>query len=463
MSLRGRHQAANVAVADATLDALEVAGIATADDAARRAGYAAVRWPGRLERLEHDGRELILDGAHNPAGAVALAGALDDLRPFLEPGPMTLLTASMADKDVRGVVAALARSPALRDVAVVCAAVDLPRALPAAELAALWRDALPRGRQGHGRRVGRRRPRAGPRRGDRPDRRRRLALSRRCGPRLADRGDRAVTGAIPVTRIGPTTFAWGSRTYVMGILNVTPDSFSGDGLLAAQDPVATAVATARRMVGEGADLLDIGGESTRPGHATVSAEDEAARVVPVIAAVRAALPTTPISVDTTKVRVAELALDAGADLINDVWGVGPDEGLARLAAARGVPLVVMHNRAEPVYADLMGEIVDELRAAVDRAVRLGVAPVRCDRGSRIRVRQDGRAQPGRPARPGSAARPRTADPPGCEPQVDARQGPGPAGGRAGGGDTRDDRSRDRQWGRHRPSPRRPRPTCGPPG
>jgi len=188
-----------------------------------------------------------------------------------------------------------------------------------------------------------------------------------------------VTSAIPPTRIGPETFAWGTRTYVMGILNITPDSFSGDGLLAtyepaaAADPVAAAVATARRMVAEGADLLDIGGESTRPGHAAVSAEAEAARVVPVIAAVRAALPSTPISVDTTKVRVAELAIDAGADLINDVWGVGPDEDLARLAATRGLPLVVMHNRAEPVYADLMGEIVGELRAAVERAVRLGVA------------------------------------------------------------------------------------------
>ena len=188
-----------------------------------------------------------------------------------------------------------------------------------------------------------------------------------------------MTSAIPPTRIGPETFAWGTRTYVMGILNITPDSFSGDGLLATDDPaaaadtVAAAVATARRMVAEGADLLDIGGESTRPGHAAVSAEAEAARVVPVIAAVRAALPSTPISVDTTKVRVAELAIDAGADLINDVWGVGPDEDLARLAATRGLPLVVMHNRAEPVYADLMGEIVGELRAAVERAVRLGVA------------------------------------------------------------------------------------------
>jgi dihydrofolate synthase/folylpolyglutamate synthase len=143
VGLRGRHQAANVAVADATLDALEAAGIATVAPEHRRAGYAAVRWPGRLELLDVDGRELLLDGAHNPAGAAALALALDDLRPFLSPGPITLLTASMADKDVAGVIAALASAATLRDAAVVCASVDLPRALPAADLAARWRGALP--------------------------------------------------------------------------------------------------------------------------------------------------------------------------------------------------------------------------------------------------------------------------------------------------------------------------------
>ncbi len=119
-----------------------------------------------------------------------------------------------------------------------------------------------------------------------------------------------VTSAPPTPRppieplaIGRTVFAWGARTYVMGILNVTPDSFSGDGLMAG-DPIAAAVAQARRMVEEGADLLDIGGESTRPGHAEVSEADERARVVPVIAAVRAALPDMPLTIDTTKVGVA---------------------------------------------------------------------------------------------------------------------------------------------------------------
>ncbi len=176
----------------------------------------------------------------------------------------------------------------------------------------------------------------------------------------------------PATRIGPRTFRWGERTYVMGILNVTPDSFSGDGLLAGRDPVAAAVAQAQAMAADGADLLDIGGESTRPGHASVSAAEEAHRVVPNIAAVRAALPGVPISVDTAKPEVAEAALDAGADLLNDVWGTHPDDRMDVVAAARRVPLVVMHNRREPVYADLLREVLDELRAAVERAQDAGV-------------------------------------------------------------------------------------------
>jgi dihydropteroate synthase len=176
------------------------------------------------------------------------------------------------------------------------------------------------------------------------------------------------------TRIGAVTFAWGERTFVMGILNVTPDSFSGDGLIRAADPVAAAVDRARRMVDEGADLLDVGGESTRPGHAPVDAAEEIGRVVPVLAALRSALPATPLSIDTTKVVVAEAALAAGANLLNDVWGTAPDSAMASLAAARGVPLVVMHNRAEAHYVDVVREVVDDLAAALGRAERGGVPP-----------------------------------------------------------------------------------------
>jgi dihydrofolate synthase/folylpolyglutamate synthase len=141
VGLRGRHQAANVAVADAILDALERAGIALSPDAARREGYATAQWPGRLELIEVGGREVLLDGAHNPAGAAALAVALDDLRPFLAPGPITLVTASMADKDVDGVAAALLRSRTLAGAHIVATQLDNPRALAAATLAARWRMA----------------------------------------------------------------------------------------------------------------------------------------------------------------------------------------------------------------------------------------------------------------------------------------------------------------------------------
>jgi len=175
------------------------------------------------------------------------------------------------------------------------------------------------------------------------------------------------------TRIGPRTFAWGDRTFVMGIINATPDSFSGDGLLAGPgDPLEAAVAAGRRMIADGADILDVGGESTRPGHVEVGLDEERARVVPIIAALREALPDTPISVDTTKPAVAEAALAAGADLVNDVWGVGEDDALTRLAADHGVPLVVMHNRAEPRYTTFMAELIADLQRAIDRALRVGV-------------------------------------------------------------------------------------------
>jgi dihydrofolate synthase/folylpolyglutamate synthase len=145
VGLRGRHQAANVAVADAVLDALDVADIAHAGDDARRTGYATATWPGRLELLDVHGREVLLDGAHNPAGAAALAVAIDDLRPLLGDGRPTLVTASMADKDVDGVIAALAAAAALADARIVCTTIDLPRALAPDALAARWRIARPGG------------------------------------------------------------------------------------------------------------------------------------------------------------------------------------------------------------------------------------------------------------------------------------------------------------------------------
>ncbi len=206
-------------------------------------------------------------------------------------------------------------------------------------------------------------------------------------PAATSRGGMSIRG---------TRFAWGARTYVMGIVNVTPDSFSGDGLLAATgagpadapgetvgdaegrsggagiDAAARAVLRATLMVAEGADILDVGGESTRPGHAEVDESLELARVVPAIRAIRAALPDVPVSVDTTKPAVAAAALDAGADAINDVWGTPPSEDMLRLAAARHAPLVLMHNRERAEYEDVVAEVLAELRAALERAVAAGI-------------------------------------------------------------------------------------------
>jgi dihydrofolate synthase/folylpolyglutamate synthase len=139
VGLRGRHQAANVAVADAILDALGAAGIGAADDDARRRGYSGAVWPGRLELLTVDGDDVLLDGAHNPAGAAALAQALDDLRPHLASGPLTLVMAAIADKDVDGIVDALTGASALLGATVIATTLDAARAMPADELAARWR------------------------------------------------------------------------------------------------------------------------------------------------------------------------------------------------------------------------------------------------------------------------------------------------------------------------------------
>ena len=143
VGLRGRHQAANAAVAWALLDALGEAGLPTADETARRTGFAAAVWPGRLELVDVEGRDVLLDGAHNPAGAAALAQALDDLRPTLRgpaDAPLTLLWASMADKDVPRIVDAVAGASSLRGATLVATRLDLERAMPAEELAALWRS-----------------------------------------------------------------------------------------------------------------------------------------------------------------------------------------------------------------------------------------------------------------------------------------------------------------------------------
>ncbi len=195
----------------------------------------------------------------------------------------------------------------------------------------------------------------------------------------------------------PTTAAahrqplpWGARPYIMGIVNVTPDSFSGDGLAQDRDIAAAALEQARRFLADGADILDIGGESTRPGAEPVAVEEEIARTAPAIAAIREALPEVPISIDSFKAKTAEAALDAGASWINDVWALQADPEMAALAAERGCPVVLMHNRSKPGHAeidrrlggsyvapdykDFMAEILAELRAIAGRAETAGIAP-----------------------------------------------------------------------------------------
>ncbi len=173
------------------------------------------------------------------------------------------------------------------------------------------------------------------------------------------------------------TFAWGSRTFVMGVINVTPDSFSGDGLIApgaGGDGVEPALRAAQRMVDEGADLLDVGGESSRPGHAVVEEAEEHRRSIPVVRALREAFPEMPISIDTVKAGIAEAALDAGADLINDVSAVHPGGAdMLRLAAERGVPYIAMHDRPEARYRNLRAEVLADLQAVLERALHAGVA------------------------------------------------------------------------------------------
>ena len=187
-------------------------------------------------------------------------------------------------------------------------------------------------------------------------------------------------------KIGPREFEWGARTVVMGILNVTPDSFSGDGL--STQPIETMLEKAREFLAAGADILDIGGESTRPGAEPVSAEEELIRVLPVIRAIAAEFPGAVISIDTYKAIVAEEAIKAGAHLVNDVWALRADPALAGVVARYNVPVVLMHNRSKAAnarvqaqlggryvgmeYSDLIAEVKAELMEAVQGARTAGI-------------------------------------------------------------------------------------------
>lgn len=184
------------------------------------------------------------------------------------------------------------------------------------------------------------------------------------------------------------TFEWGRRTYIMGILNVTPDSFSGDGLMSNGDLIEQALRQAEHFLHHQADILDIGGESTRPGSQPVSAAQELERVIPVVRAIRAQFPNTLISLDTSKAAVAEAGFKAGAHMLNDVWALRADPDLAPVAKTFNVPVMLMHNRSNPasvevrerlgnaytgsVYVDLLDDVKRELLASVDLAKKAGI-------------------------------------------------------------------------------------------
>ncbi len=195
--------------------------------------------------------------------------------------------------------------------------------------------------------------------------------------------------SVSTLEVNGTTLIWGARTYVMGILNVTPDSFSGDGLLTAPTAVAdAALAQARGFIETGADILDVGGDSTRPGAEPVSAEVELERVLPVVRALAGEFPDILISIDTYKAVVAEAALEAGAHLVNDVWGLRADPEMAAVAARFHAPVILMHNRSNPKsaevrarlggryigveYDDLLEDVKRELMGSVAIARRAGI-------------------------------------------------------------------------------------------
>ena len=175
------------------------------------------------------------------------------------------------------------------------------------------------------------------------------------------------------TWIGGERFVWGRRTYVMGVVNVTPDSFSGDGV--GRD-VDAAVTLSLKFQEWGADIVDVGGESTRPASTysearPTSVKEELDRVIPVVRALAARL-DIPVSVDTCKANVAAEAIAAGAAMVNDVWALGRDPEMPKVAAEAGVPVVLMHNQTHTRYADLVPDVIESLRRSTDAAIRAGV-------------------------------------------------------------------------------------------
>ncbi len=172
-----------------------------------------------------------------------------------------------------------------------------------------------------------------------------------------------------VMQIGNKRFDVQNHTYVMGILNLTPDSFSDGGKWVDRDKALYRV---EEMLAEGMDILDVGGESTRPGHTTISAEEEIARVVPVIEAIKSRF-DVPVSLDTYKSEVAKAGIRAGVDLINDIWGLKEDKAMAKVIADSGVACCLMHNRKEAEYRELIPDMQKDLQESVELALAAGIS------------------------------------------------------------------------------------------
>lgn len=168
--------------------------------------------------------------------------------------------------------------------------------------------------------------------------------------------------------IGNKEFKIGERTYIMGILNFTPDSFSDGGIF---NNIDVAISHVKKMIDDGADIIDVGGESTRPGYTLISVEEEISRIIPIIKAIKENF-DIPISIDTYKARVAEKALEAGVDLINDIWGFKKEKDMAKVAAKYNVPCCLMHNRDNEDYKNLIEDILDDLRESIKIAKEAGV-------------------------------------------------------------------------------------------
>lgn len=160
-----------------------------------------------------------------------------------------------------------------------------------------------------------------------------------------------------------------NHTHIMGILNITPDSFSDGGNY---NSIDAALYQAEKMITDGADLLDIGGESTRPGYDMITPQEEIDRILPVISAIKARL-DIPISVDTYKSQVAEMAISAGADMINDIWGLKHDSGMGSIIAKAGIPVCIMHNRKENNYIDLIKDVLNDLNESISIALSAGIS------------------------------------------------------------------------------------------